>query len=61
MPALLNLAYGLGLLLLSPWLIYKSLTTGKYRHGLWRKLCGDAVLRSSIRGLPLEAFHPRDR
>jgi 3-deoxy-D-manno-octulosonic-acid transferase len=45
MAYLLNLLYLLILTLLSPWLIYKSLTTGKYRRGLWRKLTGQVLLR----------------
>src|SRR5260221_6748661 len=40
MPYLLNLIYILALILLSPWLLYKALTTGKYRRGLWTKLTG---------------------
>jgi 3-deoxy-D-manno-octulosonic-acid transferase len=43
MPYLLNAAYLLVVPLLSPWLIYKSLTTGKYRRGLWRKFLGVAT------------------
>jgi 3-deoxy-D-manno-octulosonic-acid transferase len=52
MPWLLNLVYLLGLFVLSPWLLYKSLTTGKYRRGLWRKLTGSAFSR---RHLPARA------
>jgi 3-deoxy-D-manno-octulosonic-acid transferase len=37
---LLDVAYLLGLLLLSPWLVYRVLTTGRYRHGLRDKLLG---------------------
>jgi 3-deoxy-D-manno-octulosonic-acid transferase len=40
MPYLLNLIYLTSLFLLAPWLIYKALTTGKYRRGLWQKLTG---------------------
>jgi 3-deoxy-D-manno-octulosonic-acid transferase len=40
MPYLFNAIYFLGLLFLSPWLIYKALTTGKYRQGLKQKLLG---------------------
>jgi 3-deoxy-D-manno-octulosonic-acid transferase len=36
----LDLLYLLSLVLLSPWLIYKALTTGKYRRGLASKLLG---------------------
>jgi 3-deoxy-D-manno-octulosonic-acid transferase len=45
MPYLLNLLYLAALLLLSPWLAYKALTTGKYRRGLWHKLTGRAFRR----------------
>jgi 3-deoxy-D-manno-octulosonic-acid transferase len=45
MPYLLNLLYLLALVLFSPWLLYKALTTGKYRRGLWAKLTGRAFLR----------------
>lgn len=44
MTYLLNAAYLLALFLLSPWLLYKSLTTGKYRRGLWSKFTGRVVL-----------------
>ena len=44
---LLNLIYLLALLVLSPWLIYKVVTTGKYRRGMWVKLSGRAFLRVS--------------
>jgi 3-deoxy-D-manno-octulosonic-acid transferase len=40
MPYLLNAFYLLALVLLSPWLLYKALTTGKYRRGLGCKLTG---------------------
>src|SRR5262245_7830898 len=52
---LLNPLYLLALLLLSPWLIYKVVTTGKYRRGLWAKLSGRAMLRESDR--PCAWFH----
>jgi 3-deoxy-D-manno-octulosonic-acid transferase len=45
MSFLLNLCYLLVLLIISPWLIYKALATGKYRRGLWRKFTGRTVLR----------------
>ena len=45
MPYFLNLFYLAALLLLSPWLAYKSVTTGKYRRGLWHKLTGRAFRR----------------
>src|SRR5690242_13839097 len=37
---LLDALYLLALLLLSPWLIFKARTTGKYRRGLASKLLG---------------------
>jgi 3-deoxy-D-manno-octulosonic-acid transferase len=55
MPYLLNTIYLVVLVLLSPWLLYKSLTTGKYRRGLWRKFTGAAVVRSGNR--PCVWFH----
>lgn len=45
MPYLLNAFYLLAVAVASPWLLYKSFTTGKYRRGMLRKLRGDAVLR----------------
>jgi 3-deoxy-D-manno-octulosonic-acid transferase len=44
MPYLLDLLYLLALLVLSPWLLYKTLTTGKYRRGIWSKLFGSSHL-----------------
>jgi 3-deoxy-D-manno-octulosonic-acid transferase len=55
MAYLLDAVYLLALLLLSPWLLYKTLTTGKSRCGLWRKLRGDALLRDGDR--PCAWFH----
>src|SRR5262249_2037744 len=40
----LNVVYLVGLLALSPWLLYKVLSTGKYRRGLWAKLTGSVTL-----------------
>ena len=40
MPFLLDVLYLLVLLLLSPWLMYKAFTTGKYRRGLAAKFFG---------------------
>src|SRR5580765_9018171 len=45
MPYLLNILYLSALLLLSPWLAYKALTTGKYRRGMWHKFTGRAFRR----------------
>jgi 3-deoxy-D-manno-octulosonic-acid transferase len=55
MPYLLNGLYLVLVVLASPWLVYKSLTTGKYRRGLWRKLVGHAMLRDSE--APCAWFH----
>jgi 3-deoxy-D-manno-octulosonic-acid transferase len=55
MPYLLDVAYLLALLVLSPWLLYKAATTGKYRRGLWPKLSGAAFLRPGRR--PCAWFH----
>jgi 3-deoxy-D-manno-octulosonic-acid transferase len=46
MPYLRNLVYLLALLLLSPWLLYRALATGKRVRGLWAKLSGRALLRA---------------
>jgi len=40
MPYLLNILYALVLLALSPWIIFRALTTGRYRRGLSQKLFG---------------------
>jgi 3-deoxy-D-manno-octulosonic-acid transferase len=48
----LNALYIFVALLLSPWLVYKAITTGKYRRGLWSKLTG--ALGREDRPLPLE-------
>src|SRR5262245_60742555 len=55
MPYLLNLAYLLALLSLSPVLIYRALTARKYRRGLWPKLTGRAFLRAG--DAPCAWFH----
>jgi 3-deoxy-D-manno-octulosonic-acid transferase len=55
MSPLLDLAYLLTLLLFSPWLIYKALTTGKYRRGLWHKFSGAAFERRG--DAPCAWFH----
>lgn len=46
MGVIFNLVYLLVILLALPWLIYKSITTGKYRRGMWAKITGSAFLRS---------------
>src|SRR5262245_61431176 len=43
MPCILNGLYVLVLLFLSPWLIFKALTTGKYRRGFWAKVLGTSL------------------
>src|SRR5207248_9003019 len=55
MTYLYNCLYLLALSLLAPWLVYKSLTTGKYRQGVWRKLTGSVVLRVGEK--PCAWFH----
>src|SRR5437660_8500018 len=55
MPSLLNAIYLFLVVLLSPWLAYKALTTGKYRRGLWRKLTGAACRRDG--DTPCAWFH----
>jgi 3-deoxy-D-manno-octulosonic-acid transferase len=59
MPWLLNVAYLLVLVLLSPWLLYNALTTGKYRRGLWCKFTGSsfAPRPSLLVPRPLAWFH----
>jgi 3-deoxy-D-manno-octulosonic-acid transferase len=44
MSYLLDQLYLLGLAIVSPWLVYKTWTTGKYRRGIWKKFCGTAYL-----------------
>jgi len=39
-PVLLNLVYGLAILLLSPWLLVRSLRTGRYRKHIGAKFLG---------------------
>lgn len=55
MSYVINGIYVLGLLLLSPWLVYQALTTGKYRRGLARKLWGQSLLRDG--DAPCAWFH----
>jgi 3-deoxy-D-manno-octulosonic-acid transferase len=55
MTYLLNVLYLVALLVLSPWLVYKALTTGKYRRGFWSKLLGQAFPRSGNK--PCVWFH----
>jgi 3-deoxy-D-manno-octulosonic-acid transferase len=52
---LLDLVYLLAVLLLSPWLVSKALTTGKYRRGLGAKLLGRVGVPASSR--PRAWFH----
>lgn len=55
MSHLFNALYLAALALLSPWLLYKTLTTGKYRRGLPDKFLGRAPERSGDR--PCVWFH----
>lgn len=52
---LLNFIYLLLLFVIAPWLIYKSLSTGKFRRGIWTKLTGSAFARES--DTPCAWFH----
>lgn len=55
MPYFFNLIYGLVLLLLLPWLLFRAATTGRYRRGLKQKLLGSV---SSLSGdKPVIWFH----
>ncbi len=56
MPLLLDAAYLLAVLLLSPFLLYKALTTGKYRRGLAAKFLGTGAPARKP-GAPLVWFH----
>lgn len=49
MPYLLNLIYLTGLLLASPWLVWRSFRTGRYREGFAEKLLGRVPRRSGDR------------
>jgi 3-deoxy-D-manno-octulosonic-acid transferase len=51
----LDLFYLIGLVLAFPWLIYKSLTTGKFRRGVWRKFTGETLSREAE--TPCAWFH----
>jgi 3-deoxy-D-manno-octulosonic-acid transferase len=55
MPYLLNGLYLFVLIILSPWLLYKSLTTGKYRRGVWRKVSG--LIPHRVGAAPCAWFH----
>ena len=55
MPSLLDALYLLALLVLSPWLVYKALTTGKYRRGLLAQAVGGRA--SSPWRRPVRWFH----
>src|SRR4051812_4743949 len=57
MPYLLNLVYLLVLILLSPWLAYKALTTGKYRRGFCTKLTGRVDISNAKRQTHTVWFH----
>ncbi|MDG3003822.1 3-deoxy-D-manno-octulosonic acid transferase [Paludisphaera mucosa] len=45
MPLVLNVIYVATLILLSPFLVYRMVRSGKYRDGLWEKFSGDAPNR----------------
>src|SRR5262249_34347882 len=50
-----DIVYLLIFLALSPWLLYKALTTGKYRRGLGRKFLGTTFARPDEK--PCAWFH----
>ena len=52
----LNLVYGLAILLLTPWLLVRSLRTGRYRNHLREKLLGPTRPRSDS-SVPVVWFH----
>ncbi|MSR51929.1 MAG: 3-deoxy-D-manno-octulosonic acid transferase [Gemmataceae bacterium] len=52
---LLNLVYGFAILLLSPWLTYRSIRTGRYRRNLREKFLGRSTATSDLR--PAIWFH----
>ena len=56
MPYLLNLLYGIGLTILSPWLAIRSCMTGRYRRGMSQKLIGLGTLPSPDKR-PVVWFH----
>lgn len=47
---LLNFLYLIALVLLSPWLVYRAVTTGRYREGLGEKLLGNVPKREGTTG-----------
>ncbi len=53
---LLDLFYLLAILALSPWLVWRSLTTGRYRNGLAAKLLGRVTV-SNPGNKPVAWFH----
>jgi 3-deoxy-D-manno-octulosonic-acid transferase len=55
MTVLLDFIYLFVFVIFSPWLIYKAVTTGKYRRGLRQKLFGLAPVRAGDR--PCAWFH----
>ena len=56
MPLLLDALYLLGLLVLSPWLLFRAFRTGRYRHALRDRLFG---LERARRGLAAKQFGAR--
>jgi 3-deoxy-D-manno-octulosonic-acid transferase len=58
MPYILNALYLLLTSILSPWLLYKSLTTGKYRRGLWHKFFGLTLPEPSSSNVLIKSSFP---
>jgi 3-deoxy-D-manno-octulosonic-acid transferase len=57
MPWLLNVLYLLALVLLSPWLLWRAIRTGRYRRGLRDKLLGLARPLPRAASRPVVWFH----
>jgi 3-deoxy-D-manno-octulosonic-acid transferase len=54
---LLNLIYLFVLVLLSPWLVWRAVTTGRYRSGLAAKFLGRVTVSSTPANTPVVWFH----
>lgn len=59
MPWLLNLIYAICLVAASPWLLYRAITTGRYREGWSQKLLGNVpqALTKAIGSKPVIWLH----
>jgi 3-deoxy-D-manno-octulosonic-acid transferase len=61
MPLVLDAIYLAGIVLLSPWLIYRVLVTGKRPSGFWQKLTGTTLLAKQTNLRPLSPLGGRGR